>query len=81
MEWALIVVVLVVLVGVIVAWHTTKYGYRCSSCGHDFEISFLRNLTSPHVPTEDGGQKYLRCPGCNEKAWARIVVKTEGSAS
>jgi len=42
--------VLMIIAGIylLVEWDTQTSGYRCPNCGKVFEISFLRNLVSPH---------------------------------
>lgn len=56
----------------IVRWHTRTFAYRCRNCAHIFEISFWRNLLSPHGPGSKGGWKLLPCPKCG--AWTRAEV-------
>jgi DNA-directed RNA polymerase subunit RPC12/RpoP len=55
----------------LVAWNAARHAYRCASCGHEFEISVLRSLVTPHMP----GSKYLVCPRCKDRTWARVLVK------
>lgn len=72
----LIVWLIVVIPGsllLLVRRHASCTAYRCSSCGHDFEISTLTDLISPHVL----GKKYLKCRLCGQRGWARVLVKDD----
>lgn len=55
-------------------WNANHLGYRCLHCGHEFTISMLTELTSPHG-SENGGWRYLRCPRCDRKSRAKALVK------
>jgi hypothetical protein len=57
-------------------WNARHSGYRCAHCGHEFEISTLTELVSPHS-SGGGGWKYLRCPRCDQKSRARALVRVE----
>jgi len=60
----------------LVNWHTRTFAYRCPKCGHEFEISTLRNLVSPHGPSRrGGGWKLLRCPECKRLGFADVLGK------
>ncbi|UCF77982.1 MAG: hypothetical protein JSW03_07660 [Candidatus Eiseniibacteriota bacterium] len=65
------IILLLILVGValyfLVTWHARTTGYGCAKCGHEFNITALTDLISPHVP----GKKYLKCPSCHRRTWAR----------
>jgi DNA-directed RNA polymerase subunit RPC12/RpoP len=65
-----------VLVGTLLLarWNARHSGYRCARCGHQFEISTLTELASPHG-SGDGGWKYLRCPACDQKSRAKVLVR------
>ena len=66
----------------IVRWHTRSFAYRCRNCGQVFEISFWRNLISPHGPgLRGGGWKYLRCPRCGEWTRAEVLRIRRGAES
>ena len=61
----------------LVQWHARVTAYRCPSCGHEFEISAWTDFITPHVP----GKKYIGCPSCGKKGWAKVLMRTEkGSA-
>jgi DNA-directed RNA polymerase subunit RPC12/RpoP len=68
-----------VLIGtaLLARWNSRHSGYRCRHCGHEFEISTLTELASPHG-TGDGGWKYLRCPACDRKSRAKVLVRIRG---
>jgi len=55
----------------LVRWHTGTTAYRCPTCEHEFEISVLTDLVSPHVPDK----KYLQCPQCGKRNWATVLMK------
>ena len=52
-------------------WHARTTEYNCPNCGHQFDISWLIDLISPHVPDK----KYLKCPSCHKRAWAKEISK------
>lgn len=46
--------------------------YKCPKCQHEFEISALRSLITPHGITKKEGKvydwKYLECPMCHDRS-------------
>jgi DNA-directed RNA polymerase subunit RPC12/RpoP len=81
--WGLIVAPLGLLA--LVRWHQRRTAYRCRHCGHEFQISVLTDLISPHGVNRDAdgrvaGYKLLRCPGCGRRgrATALRVVRSAG---
>ena len=66
----LLVIGLVVL---FIIFHNKHTAYLCKSCGHEFEISFWKDLISAHSP----GKKLLSCPQCSYKDYATEVIKTK----
>lgn len=58
----------------LVWWHSRSVGYRCANCGHEFEISILTDLISPHGMS-NGGWQYVKCPHCGQRTRAKILVK------
>jgi len=64
--WLLIVVVGVAL---LVAWHAKNFAYCCPGCGEVFEISALEDFLGPNGVNK----KYLKCPKCGKRAWAEIL--------
>jgi len=60
----------------LVRWHASVTAYRCTRCGHEFEIGVVTDLVSPHGPGRGGGWKYLKCPSCGRRSKARVLVKT-----
>jgi DNA-directed RNA polymerase subunit RPC12/RpoP len=61
-------------VALLVRWNARHSGYRCRLCGHEFEISAFTELVSPHG-TGSGGWTYLRCPRCDRRSRARVLVR------
>jgi hypothetical protein len=64
----------------LVGWHKKTSTYRCPKCGHEFEVSALTDLISPHGidKSEAGaryGWKYLKCPKCHERSKAIVMTK------
>ena len=57
--------ILIFMVFLFVSWHAHTTAYRCSKCGHEFEISVINDLLTPHVPHK----KYLKCPHCGIRNW------------
>jgi DNA-directed RNA polymerase subunit RPC12/RpoP len=57
----------------LVRWHALNTAYRCPACKGTFEISIFSDFSSPHVPNK----KYLKCPHCNERNWANILMKMD----
>ena len=58
-------------------WNSAHSGYRCLHCGHEFSISTLIELVSPHG-SGIGGWKYVRCPRCDRKTRAKALVRIRG---
>ncbi len=56
---------------VLVRWHAATSACECPKCGHQFEVSTRQDLVSPHSLTT----KYLCCPKCRERDWARVLRK------
>ena len=58
----------------LVRWNARNTGYRCRHCGHEFEISMRTALISPHG-SSGGGWTYLRCPRCDRRSRAKVLVR------
>lgn len=43
--------------------------YECGECHHRFVPKYFPSLMAPHLFTT----RYLRCPKCNKKSWAKKV--------
>ena len=56
----------------LVRWHARTTAYRCPKCAAEFEIEPLKDFMSPHF----FDRKYLRCPACGERAWAKEISKS-----
>lgn len=52
-------------------WHARNTAYRCDHCGHEFAVSAWRDAFSPHLMTS----KYLKCPECGQRSWAKALVR------
>jgi len=77
-DWPVGFVVWLVLdfaaVALLVRSNARHSGYRCPLCGHEFEVSAFTELVSPHG-TGGGGWTYLRCPRCDRKSRAKVLVR------
>jgi DNA-directed RNA polymerase subunit RPC12/RpoP len=56
---------------ILVSWHARATAYQCPKCTGEFQIPRLTDFVSRHVL----GRKYLRCPACGERVWAREFGK------
>lgn len=63
--------VVFVLMGALIWWHAENTAYRCGQCGHEFVVSMLKDAFSPHM----WESKYLKCPACGERSWAKGLVR------
>ena len=72
----LVVWVITIFVGMLllVRWSARNSGYRCRHCGHEFQVSVFTELVSPHG-SGSGGWTYLRCPRCDRRSRARVLVR------
>jgi DNA-directed RNA polymerase subunit RPC12/RpoP len=64
----------VVVLAALVVWHSRAFGYRCDSCGIEFSATPWQDFLAPHHEEK----KYLRCPRCGRKEWARIIARGRG---
>ena len=53
-------------------WHAAHYAYQCPNCGQHFEIGTSTDLISRHMQQT----RYLNCPGCGKRDWARAIPKS-----
>lgn len=53
---------------ILVRGHAARTLYRCPDCGHEFKITPLTDILSPHTLTT----KYLRCPSCGRRKWIPV---------
>jgi predicted RNA-binding Zn-ribbon protein involved in translation (DUF1610 family) len=60
----------VVMMGLIF-WHSSRFGYRCPNCGTEFSVPPLQDFVALHA----AGTKFLTCPQCKRKDWARMIAK------
>ena len=67
----LYLVVIFITLFMLVFWHARTSAYRCTECGNEFEISFIKDLITPHVPHK----KYLKCPRCGYRDWMMELSK------
>ena len=75
--WILWLVLVVIGVVLLVAWHREATVYRCPNCGHVYELSFWRDLITPHGVDKEGGWLLLRCPNCGERHKTRVLKRVE----
>jgi len=68
--WLIIVLASIFLLAL---WHSSTRGFICSSCGHEFSISFWKDLWT--INSVLFMKKYLTCPNCNHKDYATEVIK------
>lgn len=47
--------------------------YECRKCKHRFVPTYFEGLFAMHIHTT----RYLKCPECNKKSWARKVMTKE----
>ena len=47
--------------------------YECRKCKNRFSPTYLEGLCAMHIHTT----RYLKCPECNKKSWARKVMTKE----
>ena len=47
--------------------------YKCKNCGHRFIPTYWAALWAPHFHTT----RYLKCPECNNRSWAKKVMTKE----
>ena len=66
-------VILIISFIILVKWHSSTRGFKCANCGHEFSISFWRDLpTASSIPFM---KKMLKCPSCQHKDYASEVVR------
>ena len=73
--WYLWILLVAGGVVILVFRQTTNYACRCRDCGHEFEISFLTNLLSPHGVDRRGSWQWLKCPGCQRRVKVNVIKK------
>lgn len=64
----LFITITITALGFLVLWHSKTTAYICKQCDTKFNITFLTDLVSPQMPPN---KKYLKCPNCKKRAWAR----------
>ena len=47
--------------------------YECKNCHHRFVPKYLSALNAPHLSTT----RYLKCPKCGKRSWAKKVMTRE----
>lgn len=65
------IAIVAVALFMLVRWHAATTAYRCATCGHEFTISTTTDLISPHMMET----KYLKCPACSRRSWAKVLVR------
>jgi DNA-directed RNA polymerase subunit RPC12/RpoP len=77
--WYLWAAAIVAGLYLLVAYDVRNSGYRCASCGNEFEISIATDLVTIHGVGKDRGWKYLKCPRCGKWSRATVLKKVEDS--
>ncbi len=58
----------------LVGWHARTFAYCCANCGHVFAIStWVDFSTLQRVSRQGAGQKYVKCPYCHTRTWAKVL--------
>ena len=47
--------------------------HECKNCKHRFVPTYKQVLIAPHMATT----RYLKCPKCNKRSWAKKVMTKE----
>lgn len=76
------VLLVLVTLWMLVAWHARAYAYRCANCRRVFQVPRLVNFLSFQGigRRPDGtyrGWKSLTCPYCHQRTKATVVRKVE----
>lgn len=76
------IVVIFLLVYAVVAWFSRGYGYRCTSCKHEFQVSPMKNFFSMSSvgKRKDGtyyAYKWMVCPKCGKRTKALVLKKAD----
>lgn len=61
----------VVVLGCLVIWHSSRFGYRCPNCGNEFSVAPVEDFLALHTAET----KFLTCPGCKRKDWAKVIAR------
>ena len=56
--------------------HSKTTGYVCKNCGGRFNITPIIDFVSPHMTDS----KYLKCPHCGKKTWAKESYRAEAAS-
>lgn len=51
--------------------HNSICGFKCTHCGADFTVSWIKNFVTPHFFKV----KYLPCPKCKKWGWAKVILR------
>lgn len=66
--------VLFLIAGFIALKFEVEAGYHeCKNCKHRFVPTYMQTLIAPHLSTT----RYLKCPKCNKRTWAKKVMTKE----
>jgi DNA-directed RNA polymerase subunit RPC12/RpoP len=58
------IMIMLVGIGILMAWSTSNFKWKCTKCGNEFKVSLTKNITGLNIGVND---KMLYCPKCNEK--------------
>jgi len=62
----------VLILALLVYWHSRTTGYRCPICSAEFAISAWADFLSPHMLTT----KYVKCPACGQREWMEARMRS-----
>jgi len=68
-QTAVLLIIAAVVLFFLVRWHAEISAYICPRCKNWFIISPLTDLVTPQTFTN----KYLKCPKCGKRSWARVI--------
>jgi transcription elongation factor Elf1 len=71
--WYLWLILVLGGVAILVLRQTKNYACRCRECGYEFEITFIKNLLSPHGVDKEGSWQWLQCPSCEKRVKVTVI--------
>jgi hypothetical protein len=76
------IILVIAMFYMLVAFNSRAYGYRCTNCGHQYQVRpFLNFFTPASVSKNPDGtyvaSKWLVCPKCGKRAKAIVLRKAD----